>query len=162
MSKDKELIWVNAEFAKKYNALESDEEKIRQFEVFLATVSEESRQEHKANLEAMEEEIAIYRGAMLKAKQAWTAAKDEALAASYALWEQFDKERANVNQKIALITSGLQPLKGEVDKVGSALSSLPIYQLEKAVDLLERIQRLDAQTRRMVEAALESSKEATK
>lgn len=160
MSKDKELIWVDAEFAKKYNALESDEEKIRQFDVFLAGISAESRNDHKANLEAMEEEIAIYRGAMLKAKQSWQAAKDEALAASYALWEQFDKERANVNKKIALITSGIQPLKDEVDRVSSAISNLPVYQLEKAVDLLERIQRLDDRTRKMVEAAIVSDKGA--
>lgn len=159
MSKDKELIWVEAEFAKKYNALESDEEKIRQFEVFLAGVSTASRQEHQANLEAMEEEIAIYRGAMLKAKQAWGAAKDEALAASYALWEQFDKERANVNKKITAIVSDLQPISNEVNKVSSVLSNLPVYQLEKVVDLLERMQRLDDRSRQMFESALKTSVE---
>jgi hypothetical protein len=156
---DKELIWVSADFAKRYNAVESDAEKIKQFEEYLAGVSAQSKSDHMANLEAMEEEVAIYRGAMLKAKQSWAAAKDEALAASYALWEQFDKERPNVNKKIATMISDLQPLLDKTSQLNSALSNLPVYQLEKVVDLLERMQRLDDRTRTMFESVVKASGE---
>jgi hypothetical protein len=156
---DKELIWVSADFAKRYNAVESDAEKIKQFEEFLAGVSAQSKADHIANLESMEEEVAIYRGAMLKAKQSWSAAKDEALAASYTLWEQFDKERPNVNKKIATMISDLQPLLDKTSQLNSALSNLPVYQLEKVVDLLERMQRLDDRTRTMFESVVKASGE---
>lgn len=157
MTTEKELIWVNADFAKRYNAVESDAEKIKQFEEFLAGVSVQSKNDHIANLESMEEEVAIYRGAMLKAKQSWSAAKDEAMAASYALWEQFDKERPNVNKKVETIVADLQPLIDKTNQINSALANLPLYQLEKMVDLLERVQKLDERTRLMFDAAVKVS-----
>jgi len=156
--KDKELILVDADFAKKYNSLESDTEKIKQFEEFLSKLSVETKNEHIANLESMEEEVAIYRGAMLKAKQSWTAAKDEALSASYAIWEQFDKERPIVRNKVAAIVSDLQPLSDQVADLNSALSKLQIYNLEKLVDLLERFGHLDDRTKQMVETGIMSGK----
>jgi hypothetical protein len=156
---DKELIWVSADFAKRYNAVESDAEKIKQFEEYLAGVSAQSKADHMANLEAMEEEVAIYRGAMLKAKQSWAAAKDEALNASYALWEQFDKERPNVNKKVAAIVTDLQPLLDMTNQINSAMAKLPVYQLKEVVDLLERIQRLDDRSRLMFESVVKVASE---
>lgn len=157
--KDKELIWVDADFAKKYNALESDTEKIKQFEEFLAGVSVQSKNDHIANLESMEEEVAIYRGAMLKAKQSWSAAKDEALSASYTLWEQFDKERPNVNKKVAEVVASLNPLVDKLAQIDAALSKLNVYQLDKMVDLLERVQRLDERSRLIFESAIKGSQD---
>ena len=53
-----------------------------------------------AIVEAMEEDAAIFSGLMLKVKQSFGKAKDEALSASYDLWEKYDQERPSVEKKV--------------------------------------------------------------
>jgi hypothetical protein len=63
MMNDKELVWVEKEFAEKYKLLESDkhktEERLKLFEEYMKGVEKESKENYKANLDNLEEELNI-------------------------------------------------------------------------------------------------------
>lgn len=143
---DKELIWVEKEFAEKYKLLESDknknEERCKVFDEYIEKISKSSREDFKANLESLEEDAAIYTGLMLKVKQAFGKAKDTALEASYALWEEFDKEHPNINKKINDLCELLDPLEKKLNNINACLGKIQIYNIEKLVEAVRTLTNL--------------------
>ena len=153
MEKEKELIWVEKEFAKKYKRLESDKEKNDQrckaLDEYISQITESSRKDFKANLETLEEDVAIYTGLMLKVKQAFGKAKDEALEASYALWEDFDKERPCISKKIKEVCDMLNPLETKLNSINEALGKIRTYNIDKLVESMEKLTGLYGESREM-------------
>jgi uncharacterized coiled-coil DUF342 family protein len=153
-----ELIWVDEKFAKQYNKLSSDEEKYKVFEEYLAKVTEESRNNFKANLGAIEEDVAIYSGLMLKVKQAFGKAKDEALTASYALWEEYDKERPQVEEKVKNLTDTLEPLVKQLDEINKKLACIDTYSADKLLTTIEKFSNLYGQSKEIFEFVVKNFK----
>jgi uncharacterized coiled-coil DUF342 family protein len=151
----KELIWVPKDVAVKYNKAESEKNKtdehIKVIDEFIEKLCESSRSEFKANLEAMEEDVAIYSGLMLKVKQSFTKAKDEALASSYEIWEKFDTERLSVSKKISGIISELQPLKNELNELNKLLGQISTYNIDKLRESISLLSNMYGQNKEMVE-----------
>lgn len=128
--KETELIWVDKKFAVEYNKLKSDEEKEKVFEEYLSQLSLETQKEFKVNLESIEEDVAIYTGLMLKAKQAFEKAKNEQLTASYELWEGFEKELPSTKEKVNKIVNILKPLTAELKQINDLLREIDIHNIE--------------------------------
>jgi chromosome segregation ATPase len=145
----KEIIWVETGFAKKYNQLKSDEEKHKAFDEYVEKVSEESKREFKANLDSLDEDVAIYAGLMLKAKQSFEKAKNEQLSASYALWEGFEKELPSVREKIAQITNTIKPLTAELKQIDDLLKSINTYSVERITGVIEKFTNLSGKNKEM-------------
>ena len=68
MNEPKELIWVEAEFAKQYNELKEHAQRIA-FSEYLQKCTEETKNEYKSTLEIMKEDVAIYRGLMIETRR---------------------------------------------------------------------------------------------
>jgi chromosome segregation ATPase len=150
---NKELIWVEKEFAERYKVLESEKDKNEQrckaLDEYISKVSQSSREDFKANLESLEEDVAIYTGLMLKVKQAFGKAKDEALEASYALWEEFEKEKPSVNKKIAEFCDMLDPLQKKLNSINEALGKIRTYDIERLVETMAKLSSLCGTNREM-------------
>ena len=119
--KDEELIWVDKEFALKYNVLKEDktkrEEQIKIFNEYMENIQLKTRQAFKVQFESLEEDAAIYKGLMLSVKQAFEAAKSEQLKASYDLWDKFDEDLPDIKDKTKKIIDYLNPLIDKLLKV---------------------------------------------
>lgn len=149
----KELIWVEKEFAERYKVLESDksknEQRCKALDEYISKVSESSRSDFKANLETLEEDVAIYTGLMLKVKQAFGKAKDEALEASYALWEEFDKERPVVSKKISDVCELLDPLEKKLNSINDSLGKIRTYDIDRLIESMQKLNGLYGESRKM-------------
>ena len=130
---EKEYIsaYVPKEFAEKFRKIDSDEQKHIAFDEYLKTVQEKSKAEFKANLESLDEDVAIYTGLMLKVKQAFEKAKDEQLNLSYATWEKFDEEIPSIKEKTSLIVSQLKPITEELEKIKNLLGDINTYRFDQ-------------------------------
>jgi len=163
MSKGKEeLIWVDAEFAEKYNALKSDkskrEEQLKALDDYILSVRDQSRKEFKANLDSLEEDVAIYKGLMVSVKQAFESAKNEQLRSSYAVWENFDAELPSIEDKTNKIVETLQPLVQQLIRVNELLDKIQTYGFDKVIETIEKITCLYGENKNMVEFLINSYK----
>jgi len=160
--KERELIWVEKEFAGKYKEIESDESKkelrIKMFEQYLEKISETSKKEFKANFESLEEDVAIYNGLMLKIKQSFEKAKNEQLQASYALWEKFDKEIPSIREKTQSIIGELEPLEKKLTTIESLLSKIRTYDMEKFIEVMGRLSGMYGKQKKMVDFLVKNFK----
>jgi len=136
--KEKEIVWVDKEFAERLKKLESEEstreQQDRVFDEYLAKISDYVKRDFAASLEGLEEDAAIFTGLMLKVKQAFEKAKDEQLTASYALWEKFEEEKPSISKKIAGLAETLNPLIDQLTTVNSLLDKLNTYNIDRVVE----------------------------
>ena len=153
--KDRELIWVEKEFAVKYQELEKEEsknsERIKAFEEYMDKLEEKSKSNFKVNFESLEEDVAIYTGLMLKVKQAFEKAKNEQLNASYSLWEKFESEIPNIKQKTQKIIDELRPLQEELKKTSDLLAKIDTYNMERVIETVGKLSNLYGESKNMVE-----------
>ena len=160
---NKELIWVEKEFAEKFKILEKDasknEQRIEALDEYMKTVSDKSKREFKSNLESLDEDVAIYTGLMLRVKQAFEKAKDEQLSASYALWEKFDAELPKVDEKIDTLIKTIQPLEEKINNLNDMLSKIQTYNIEKLVTAIKGASDLYGQDKKMFEFLIKNFKE---
>lgn len=126
-----DLIWVDEKQAEEYKKLHSDEEKYRWFEEYLAGLKEETKKEFKANLESLEEDVAIYTGLMLKVKQSFEKAKNEQLSLSYSIWENFEKEMPSIKDNVDKIIDVLKPLEIKLKAINELLGNINTWNIEK-------------------------------
>lgn len=161
-SRGEELIWVEKEFADKYNELVGDankkEEQIKMFNEYMETVKAESKREFKNNFENLDEDVAIYKGLMLHVKQAFEKAKTEQLEASYGLWEEFDKEMPNVKEKTQKLIDMLDPLTKKLAEVDGFMNKIRTYDFEKLIEVIEKFAGLYGQNRHMLEFLIQNYK----
>lgn len=150
---NKELIWVEKEFAERYKVLESEkdknEQRVNALDEYITKISYASRADFKANLESLEEDVAIYTGLMLKVKQAFGKAKDEALEASYALWEKFEEEKPSVSKKITEFCDMLDPLEKKLNSINEALGKIRTYDIDRLVETMAKLTSLCGTNREM-------------
>lgn len=156
---NKEIVWVDSKLAERYKKIESDENRYKVFEEYLKTVAEESQRDFRANLEGLEEDVAIYTGLMLKVKQSFKKAKDEQLDASYELWEGFEKEIPSIQQKTAQIISTLNPLSKMLDEINSKLKSIDTYGIERMNETLRSFQNLSGKGSKIFEFIVNNFKD---
>ena len=153
MSGEKELIWVSKEFAARHNELESDnsknEERAKALEEYLETISTASRDDFKANLESLEEDAAIYSGLMLKVKQSFSKAKDEALSSSYELWEKWAEEMPAVSKKISEVVNMLDPLEKKLNTINDLIGKIRTYNIDKLAESIRNLDGLYGESREM-------------
>ena len=159
---NKELVWVEKEFAEKYKMLENKkemrEQQIAVFEDYMKKVQEQTRSEFRANLESLDEDAAIFSGLMLKVKQSFEKAKSEYMDSSYALWEKFEKETPNAKDKTQKMVAVLTPLKQELEQVNALLNKINTYDLDRVIAAIEKLNGLYGSSKDMVEFLVQNFK----
>lgn len=155
---DQELIWVSKEFAEKFKTIDKEEEKIKVFNEYLESVKFDVRSEFKVNLEGLQEDAAIFSGLMLQVKQTFEKTKHEHLAASYELWEKFEKEIPSTKQKVEKIVAVLEPLTKELTKIESLLTSIRTYEMDHIYEAVIKFTGLYGEGKEMFEFLVKNFK----
>jgi len=97
----------------------------------LLFVMDHSRADIKNALESLDEDLRIYRGLMAKTKQSFKEETEASISASYALWENYDKEKGELQKKVASMVEVLKPLKTQIEEITSMLNSIDTYSVTK-------------------------------
>ena len=164
--REEELVWVEKAFAEKYNEVHTDksknDERIKLFDSYINTVKESSKNEFKANLENLDEDIAIYNGLMMKVKQSFEKAKNEQLTASYNLWEKFEKEIPSVSKKIEKIITVLNPLEEKLNTINELLGNIRTFDIDRMTKSVENLANQYGKSKEMVEFLVKNFKHDSK
>lgn len=163
MRDDQELIWVDKEVAERYKEISDDDtkraEQIKIVNEYIDQVGEKSKKEFRANLDNLEEDVAIYKGLMLNVKQAFEKAKDEQLRGSYELWEQFEKDLPSIKDKTNEIVEALDPLVAQLTKVNDLLGKIQMWNFDKVIETVERFAATYGESKEMVEFLIKNFKQ---
>ena len=155
---EKELIWVEKDFAEKYKKIESNEEKIRLFESYMKNLTESVKDEYKNSIKVLDEESKIFAGMMLKTKKVFGEALQNALDSSYDVWEKFDKQRADIHKKAVTITDELEPMEDKLTNISNLISKINTYNFDRLYESVSKISSLDGKGLRMLEFLIENYK----
>jgi hypothetical protein len=162
MSDDRELIWVNKEFAEKWKKLNEEKTTRDQQEIvfnqYMESVKVAVKRDFEANLETLEEDAAIFTGLMLKTKQAFEKAKNEQLDASYQLWENFEKDIPSVREKTQKIIDQLKPLSAQAAEINKSLSTIKTYEIDRITESLRAFFNLTGNNKKLFEFIINNFK----
>lgn len=160
MPENEELIWVDKEFADRFNAMKSKkaerEMQIQVLEDYMKTVTDASKSDFKVSLECLEEDVAVYSGLMLHVKQSFGKAKDEALTSSYALWEEYEKDMPSVKEKTKSITDALNPLQDSLTSINKSIDSINQHKLERMLELVAKFNGMSEETKTVMKFLIEN------
>ncbi|RLC30414.1 hypothetical protein DRH13_04380 [Candidatus Woesebacteria bacterium] len=151
---------TDEETAKKFKSFESAENK-RELQStalneYMEKVSDKSKEDFKVNLECLEESAAVYVGLMVQVRQKFEKAKNEQLETSYALWEEWDNERPNVEKKIKAITDSMIPLKNSIDEINKGIDGINLHRLEKILELVDKFNGMSDSSKEVMKFLIEN------
>ncbi len=135
MEEEKKYVYVTKSLADKIESAQSDRTKLTIIEDYIR----ESKNEIKSNLESLEEDVVIYKGLMIKAKEAFREVKEEQLTASYKVWEKFDEEMRSVSESVKIAKEKIIPLKKEIQEVNELLRECSTYNLKELLSIIKEI-----------------------
>lgn len=119
---------------------------------------EKSKKELHSQLDCFDEDILIFRGQLAKAKQAFKEAQETHYGETYELWENFNKTLPSTKKFIETAVATLDPLKKELNSVNELMNSISRWDLEKILELLDRIGQADPTSREMLKFLFENFK----
>ena len=155
---EKALIWVPKEFEERYKKIDDNNERIRLLEEFLASAKKDLREEYLSSLKSMEDDALVYAGLALKTKQRFTEVKDEAIAAAYSVWEEYDKEVTQMKKKVQEMTTTLKPLADELKGIEELVTKVNTFGVEKLTKAVEAMNNLHGQNKEMFDFLVKNFK----
>ena len=161
MSEEKELVWVPKEKATQLKAAESENAQMAIIDDIIA----KTKRSMRIDLEALDEDVLVFKGTLLQYKKAYSEALNAHLDATYKLWEDIDSKLPNMRSKaektvagFAIIAPELQKVSDTIDGITRKIESVNAYQLKNMVELIETIQNADNKTRDILAKVLGATK----
>lgn len=161
MSEEKDLVWVPKEKAAQLKAAESENAQMAIIDDIIANTKRSMR----IDLEALDEDVLVFKGTLLQYKKAYSEALNAHLDASYKLWEDIDSKIPNMRAKaektvadFAIVAPELQKIVNVIDDIATKLGDVNVYQLKNMVELIETIQNADNKTRDILAKVLGATK----
>jgi len=155
MMEKQELIWVEKEFAERWKELTTKkatrDQQVEVFEKYMESVQGGIRDDFRANLDGLEEDVAVFTGLILKVKQAFQKASEAHLTASYELWEKFQGEIPSVNKKMDSLISTLKPLEEKLTTINGLLGKISTHDIDRLTRSVECLATAYGTQKEMVE-----------
>lgn len=148
--KKEELIWVDKETAQKYEDLKDDTDKLIMINDYIESLKEETRQDYQSSLESMREDSVMYSGLLLQVKKEFEKTKNEGLSAAYKLWEDYDKEKSDILDKVDHINDALNPLLETLESINKQLDKINTYKFERVLDFISKFNGMSEQTKNVL------------
>lgn len=136
---DKDLIWLPVDVIaeiKKYEDPTSVECK-----KIIDKYIEKLKSEYEENLRQVDEEVAVYRGLMIQAKNSFQKAVQEQLEANYAIWEQFDQQSTDMQKKVDALVNKLKPLKDAFEQIERQINRFDRHGIDSFTQSVDNLAR---------------------
>lgn len=105
----------------------------------------------EGDLDAMEEDLARYKGMMIGYKVKYSEALDAHNSAVEKFWEKMEADLPSFNTKVSKLRDQLLPLKSIVEDLNKATSSLSTWNIKELVDTLTKLNNMGDKNKSMVE-----------
>lgn len=151
---DKDLVWLPKSLVKEVKKLESDEE----LEKLILKHIEDSKLSITAELAELDDQVLMYRGLMVKARNEFKKAKDEELESFTAIWDHYEKDIKNIRQKVEEVKNALQPLKNEVAAVKGMMNEIYVYDFKTLIGVIREFSQLYGENKNMIEFLINNYK----
>lgn len=151
-NQERELIWVPKEVAIKYEQL-SEEGRDNLILQYIDSV----KQSIKNEISYLDEDILMFRGAMVKARQDFKKTKDEELENISEIWHNAEDEISLVKNKINNIRKEVEPLSEDIKEINNLLTSIFSYKIENLVEALKFINNQTTETKELIKFLIEKT-----
>lgn len=133
---DKELIWLDKNIVAKMDVLQ-DVIRLRGEEIdkVITRLTDETRCLTTDNLDTTLLEMKLH---AQKVRDTYKQAVDEELEKTNTLWDECDEKIYDSRTKIKQVANSFKDLNKEIEKLESNLNKLPLYQIERVMELMDK------------------------
>lgn len=131
----KELVWLPKELADKVKALDNGDA----YESEILKFVDDSRRSLKSDIAVLDEEVLMYRAAMVKAKQALRKAFEEEMQDFEELWATHSDQFVGIRDKAKGVVDQLQPIKKELQDLKALMNDVQTWDVERLLKLLDQV-----------------------
>ena len=128
-------MWVTPKVSQEIKMAQDPETKER----ILVEYARRFNDEMKSDVEALEDDVAKYKGLLASYRQKLKETQKQHRDAVYSTWEDFDNELEDVRKKASAISDAMRPVKKELDELNSNMTRLRGYDLERLLELINAI-----------------------
>jgi len=132
---EKEHIYVPKEIADKFKSFEDD---VEAGEIVIQYIAK-SKRDIETGLEALDEDVVIFKGWSARIKKAYREALDEQLESSYAMFEEMDSQMPSMYKRVDKVRESLEPLKRDIQEINKALEGINTYRMEGLLETISLI-----------------------
>jgi chromosome segregation ATPase len=131
-NEEKELVWLPKSIAEKLKQLENSDN-------FIQDYLDSSKRDIRANFETFDDEILGYRASMVKAKLEFQKAADEAIAANYKVWQDFEEKKKSLSAQVESCVAEIKPLTEEFNRLNAEIQKIKTWDIERFVEMLSKL-----------------------
>lgn len=154
---EKELIWVEKEFAAQYKTLTEDAQRDAMKE-YLQKCSEQVKRDYQSTLENMKDDAAMFRGLMIEVRKEFEKFANEHLEKSYELWENYNNDLPRLKDKVKVFVDALKPITNELRAINEEIHSIDLWQAEKLINTLNSIAELQGKSKDLFDFLVQNYK----
>ena len=144
---ERDLVWLPKELAEKVKTMESDE----MLENLIMKHIEDSKLSLTNELRNLEEEVLLFRGMMVKARNEFKKAKEEELNSFNEIYEDYENDILSVREKVGKITDVLKPLKNELNEVRNMMQEIAVYNFKELNEVIRTFSNLYGENKKILE-----------
>lgn len=148
----KEIIWVDSEIAGKVELL-ADIVKLRGEELnkVIQELADDTNALTTDNLDTALLEMKLHAA---KVRDTYKNAVDEELEKTNKLWEECDEKITKSRTKISAVKNSFNELNQEIEKLNRGICKLDLYNLERAITILDRFNSFSDSDKKKIEMLL--------
>ena len=147
-------LWTTKEKADELNKLKGvipDDEILQKY-------IDDTKKNIKIDLDTLDYDMLQYKATMAKWHKTMKEAYDEMTDKSYSLWEEFDKNRPNFDQKMKSFVASVEPVNNMLNNISSNLSQINNFSIDKLLELVNRISCMSMKEKEMMQFLLTMEK----
>ena len=154
---EKELIWLPKETCDEIKKAESESAQLKIIQDYL----DRTKRSMAGDLEQMEEDTIRFKGMLLSYKKAYSEALDSHNVAIEQMWCEINKQIPDMKKEVEKavkqvedIYPAIENVQALIADVSGKMSNINTYELTRMVELIEKIENSDEQTRNVLEKVL--------
>lgn len=155
MSEEKELVWIDKELKPKWEVLQDI---LRLNGKGLDEVIESLKKDDDTLIECLEDNFISIKHHAIKVRDEYKKCVDEQIDKTYKLWEECDNKIAESRTKIKSIESSFSDVNRLIDSMHRKLNDLPLRELDRAMDTIERFNNMSQKDKESIELLLKLDK----
>ena len=151
MREARELVWIDSSLLPKWDLLQDI---LRLNGKGLEEIIESLKKDDETLLECLEDNFISIKHHAIKVRDEYKKCVDEQIDKTYKLWEECDDKITESRTKIKSIESSFSDVNRLIDSMNRKLSDLPLRELDRAMDTIERFNNMSQKDKDAIELLL--------
>jgi len=145
---EKEFVWLPKSIAKKLKDIEKPESALSA--EIINEYIKDVKTSMRVEVESLDEDVQIFKGLMIQARQRFEDAKNAQLEASYKLWEDFEAKLPGLEEKVDIAIRKLKPLEIKCNELSEIMQKIDSFKIERLAEAIAKLSTLYEENQKMV------------